>query len=227
MATGSTYTFEQGRDEIIKDALANLGVTAPNEAAVGDMLTHGARALNRVVKEMDQAAGLLLWRVVRRTFTTTDGTASYSLAADVLSVDEPLSYLKASPAGRSVLYAMSRDDYMHLPDRTVEGTPVRYFFEKTLANAVLILDPIPDTTGDTVEYAAVIKSRDFGDGDDTPDFPAHWTTTLVYGLTAELAPVYGQAAAAPFWLARFKDSLKTQMQAETEHGNMTLVYGGY
>src|SRR5688572_3110724 len=108
MATGSTYDFEQSRDEIIKDALASLGVLGPErEVDDGQMLTHAARALNRVVKSIDPE-GNVLWRLVRRTTTTTDGTATFTPAADVIAIDEPMSFIQAGTTARTPMHAMSR-----------------------------------------------------------------------------------------------------------------------
>src|SRR5688572_10076501 len=130
MAVGTTDTWQATRDEIISDALANVGAVGPGVDATGVMRTHAARELDRVVKAID-GEGQFLWRLSRLTFDTTDGTASYSLHATVLDVDEPLSYLDDSSSTRTPLTPMSRDEYMMLPDRTIEAdVPNRYYVEK-------------------------------------------------------------------------------------------------
>lgn len=225
MATGSTYDFEANRDQIIADALTNVGALGPGDSALEGQLTHGARALNRLVKALDPE-GMYLWRSIRRTFNTTDGTASYSLAADVLAVDEPLSYKPASSNSRSLLTQISRDDYMSLTDRTSEGRPTQYWLERTLTTSTIYLWPTPDTTGDTIEYTAIVKSRDFDTAANTPDFPAHWTNCLVYGLTAELAPAYGQLEMAAYYTGLFDKEKERLLNSDSEKGRLTLVPWG-
>lgn len=228
MTVSSSYNFEQNREELIKDALANLGALGPDGTPSGAQTIHAGRALNRVVKSIDPE-GQFLWRVVRRTFNTTSGTATATPAADVISIDEPMSYLPAaSGSTRTVLHAMSRHEYMILPDRTTAGKPTRFFFERTMTTNTVTMYPVPDTTGDTVEYSAILKSRDLDEAADTPDFPAQWNACLVYGLTSELAPVYG-ATDVQLQMFRqvFMEEKNKLLSAETEHGRVILVpFGG-
>ena len=91
MAPGATSDFEQTRDEIIRDALANVGAVGPDKTPTGSQLAHAQRALNRVVKSIDPA-GETLWRIVRRTTTTTRAIDYFDLATDVLSIDEPFDF---------------------------------------------------------------------------------------------------------------------------------------
>lgn len=221
MTTASTDTFEETRDEIVEDALTNVGAIGPGRTPTGAMRTHANRALNRLVKSID-ADGAFLWRIVRRTQATTAGTSSYSIASDVIAVDEPASFVRAGQTGRSPLLSMSRDDYMRLADRTSTGVPSQFFAERTLAGGMILrFWPVPDATGDTIEYAAVLRAKDFVIGTNTPDFNSKWTQCLVWGLTAELAPAYGQAATT--WDEKFEAERARQLNADNEGGNMILV----
>jgi hypothetical protein len=220
MSVGATDTFSQTRDEIIADALANVGALGPGETASGPPRDHAARALNRLVKAID-AEGQFLWRVTRLTFTTTASTASYTLNATAFDVDEPVSYLQTGTTTRVPLRPMSRDDFMSLPDRTTAGrNPARYFIEKTLSGAgrtllTMTLYPVPNTSSDTVEYAAAIRAKDYVTGSDTSDFPTSWIQCLVYGLTAELAPAYNQAQLA----AQFRDLYLMEKDRQLNNDN--------
>src|SRR5688572_12195966 len=195
MTVGATTTFEQSRDDVIAEALENVGAIGPGDTRTSNNSTlfdSAARVLNRLAKSLDKD-GQRLWRIVRRTTTTTDGTASFSLAADVLDVDEPMRYTRSgetAPAG--YISPMSRDEYMLVGDRTSEGIPRQFYVERTLTAKTVYLYPVPDATGDTIEYAVATRTADFTSGADTPDFPSEWTSCLVYGLTMELAPKYDQ-----------------------------------
>lgn len=227
MAAGLTYDWEQSAQQIIDDALANVGAIGPGKTATGHIRDHALRALNRVVHSLDQD-GMFLWRSVRRTLTTTDGTASYSLAADVLSIDEPMSFIRSGGTSRSQVRLMSRDDYMSLSSRTDEARePTRAYFERTLTAVNLLLWPTPSTTGDTLEYACVVKGKDFDTLADTPDFLSSWIKALVDGLTAELAPAHNQPQMSTLFAAKFQQEVDRQHQRDTEHGNLILVPFGH
>lgn len=231
MTVSGDTTFDLGRDSIINDALSNVGALGPGKSASGVMRDHAAQALNRVVKALD-AEGKFLWRVTRRSLTLTDGTASYDLTAsntDVIEVDGPLNYRTSNSAtNRTPIEPMSRDDYMRITDRTIEGIPQRYFVEYTLPRTVnIIFWPTPDTTSAIVEYSAVLRSDDYDDGDDTGSYPARWLNCLVYGLTAELAPAYKQPQLMATFRKLFLEERDRQMNAGDEKGPTIFVpFGG-
>jgi hypothetical protein len=231
MTTGATDTFSATRDEIISDALANVGAIGPGESATGAPREHAARALNRIVKALD-AEGMFLWRMSRLTFTTIAGTSSYALNATAFDVDEPCSYLATGGTTRIPLRAMSSDDYRQLGDRTTAGTPARYTIEKTLTGAgrilcTMLLFPVPSVTADTVEYQAAIRAQDYTTGATTSPFPSNWVLGLTYGLTAEIAPAYGQAPLSQQYGAMWREEKARQLGADNEKQGLVLVpFGG-
>ncbi len=231
MTVASTDTWTQTRDEIVADALANVGAIGPGQSATGVMRDHAVRALNRIVKAID-VEGQFLYRVSRLTFTTTAGTGSYALSVRAFDVDEPMSYLAAGQTGRGLMSPMTRDEYMTIGDRTVAGTPGRYFIEKTLTGggAVLctaVLWPVPDATGDTIEYAAPLRALDLTTGAQTVDFPSSWIRALVYALSAELAPGYAQPDLVKLYTDQFEVELAKQIGADNEKQDLWFVpFGG-
>lgn len=231
MTVGATDTWSESRDEIISDALANVGAIGPGETATGRTRDFAARALNRIVKALD-AEGQFLWRMSRLTFTTTAATASYALSARAFDIDAPMSYVPAAGTGRVSMLPMTRDEYMALTDRTVSGTPGRYFIEKTLTGAgrilcTAILWPVPDTTSDTIEYAAALRAEDYVTGADTSPFPSSWVRALVYALSAELAPGYAQPALVEVYRDQFETEIGKQVGSDNEKQNLILVpFGG-
>lgn len=226
MATSSSADFEQSRDQIIEDALSKVGAIGPGGSSSGSQLLHAARALNRIVKSLDPE-GNYLWRLVERTATTTDGTATFSPASDVIAIDEPINYKRSGESTRTPIRSMSRDDWMSLPNRTTEGTPSLFYIARTLSGLTVHLWPVPDQSSDTVTYQAVLRSLDFDTGANTPDFDPAWTQCLVFGLAADIAFDYGQPQLAAQFRAFFLEE-KTRLLAQgTEHGNLTLMpWGG-
>lgn len=227
MTTSGDTTFDCNRDEIVKDALSNLGAIPPNGTPTGAQLTHAARALNRLVKSIDPE-GELLWRLVPRTFSTVSGTAAYTLGADVVDVDEPLNYMRSGTTARTPIMAISRDDYMQLADRTTSGLSTLFFFERALPTTVTVtLWPVPDATGDTVSYYAYLRAQDFDTGAQTGDFPTSWLDCLVFGLTARLAPAYKQLDAAGMYEKLFQMEKDKLLRSDGERGNLRMVpFGG-
>lgn len=220
MAVGTTDTWTLSRDEIINDALANVGAIGPGEEASGIMRTHAARALDRIVKAID-AEGQFLWRISELTVTTTASDGSYDLNANVFDVDEPVNYMKTGETSRVPLRPMSRDEWMALPDRTSEArVPSRYYVSKALSAGARILCtlnlwPVPSTSSDTLTYAGALRAKDFNTGATNADFPSNWMSCLVYGLTFELAPSYGK----PQLSAQYRDMYESEKQRQIGNDN--------
>ena len=230
MAVSANAAFTATRDQLVMDALAMLGGVGPNKTPTGDQLAHGARELNKLVKSMD-SDGVLLWKTDRDTFTTTASTASYTLDADILEVDEPINLLQSGAASRSIIVPMSRDDYMSIADRTVEGTPTQYYIEKDLSSGALLshtmyLYPVPDTTGDTVEHTVHRKARDFDTGSDNPDFPQAWLLCLTLGLAWVLCPTYRQQSRMRSFKDQFDEERMRQLGNDNEKMGITFVPWG-
>jgi hypothetical protein len=212
--------------------LASLGAVGPGVDATGPIRTHAARALDAIVKAID-AEGQFLWRTSRLTTTSIAGTASYALNALAFAVDEPVSYLQTGGTSRVPLRAMSADDYMSLPDRTTTArVPSRYYIEKTLSTGrealTMIFYPVPDTTGDTIEYRAALRAKDFNTGATHPDFPSNWVKCLKYGLTADLAPAYRQPELVGQFMTLFTAEKAAQIGNDNEKQGVFFVpWGAY
>lgn len=231
MTTSGSDDWSQTRDEIIGDALVNVGAIGPGDSVPDGLLEHGRRALDRVVKSID-ADGRFLWRIVRRTTTTTDGTASFTLAATDLDVEGPMRFTQASATSSSPIERMTREEYMRLPSRTTESrAPVRFYVERDLTGTgrvqcTVYLWPVPSTTGDSIEYATFTRTEDFDTGAVTSDFPTSWIKCLVSGLSAELAPAYRQPGLASSFNELFEAERARLLNADNERGDLTFVpYG--
>jgi hypothetical protein len=230
MAIGTTDVWQSSRDEIISDALTNVGAIGPGDDADGQIRDHAARALNRLVKALD-AEGTFLWRVSALTVATVSGTAAYALSALVFACEDPMTYMPAGSTTGTKIWPMSREEYANLADTTVAGTPTRFYIGRSLAATGRLLltanfYPVPNVTADTIHYAGATRAKDYDDGSTYSDFPSMWTRCLVYGLTAELAPAYSQPEMALQYWQMFEAEKSKQLMADNENMGLTLVPWG-
>jgi hypothetical protein len=232
MSTATTDTFQSTCDQIIADALTNLGALGPGKTPTGNQRSHAQRALNRLVKSID-ASGDFLWRTARRTIAITAGTASYGpsvLGTDVLGLEDPCNFVLTGATNRTIVSMMSNEDFRSLADRTTTGTPSQYLVERTLAGLTLTLWPVPNAAG-SLEVMAALRAKDMTAGTQTPDYGSKWDQCLVLGLTGLLAPSYGQASQVKLWTPQFEAERDRLLNDDNEKGPMTLVpwgmYGSY
>ncbi len=227
MTTSATDTFQQTCDQIIADALINLGALGVGKTPTANQRSHALRALNRLVKSID-ASGDFLWRTERRTIAITAGTASYGpsiIGTDVLGLEDPCDFVLTGQVNRTQVYMMSNVDFRKLADRTSQGTPSQYLVERTLAGLTVTLWPVPDLAG-SLEVMAALRGKDMVLGTNTADFTSKWDQCLVLGLTGLLAPAYGQASQAGNWTNQFDGERERLLNDDNEKGPMQCVPWG-
>lgn len=147
--------------------------------------------------------------------TATDYVAitEYDLNTNIVAIDKAI---VREDTDTKELYSLTRDGFFALPDRTSEGKPTHYYFERK-ATPKLHLYPSPDSTTDYVIELLVYRySDDFDANANTSDFPVEWLKALIYNLAVDLAPEYGliegkfysilkKEAEDAFIMARFLD----------------------
>lgn len=228
MATSSTTSYNLTAQRLIDLALTDVGVAGQGGSVDPNLRQQALDLLNVLMKRLD-VEGAFLWRITRRTQTLTSGTASYVLTNDVYDLDQPARYTAAGATYGSQVTAMSRDEYMTLPDRTVQGTPYRYYAEKSLdasgiEQITLYLYPVPPNTGDTLEYAAVLRAKDVTDISQTLDLPQKWMSVARWGLALSLAQSYMVSSdRIAFFKKMFDDEKELALNDDNERGDVQIV----
>jgi len=80
MATSGSVDFSLDRDELIKDALIDIGAVAQEDPVSASINAHASRLLNMMLKAW-QADGLHLWKIRPFTILTENGKSMYTLSA--------------------------------------------------------------------------------------------------------------------------------------------------
>jgi len=233
MSIATTSTYNPTAQTIIDLALTDIGVLGQSGGGNPDpnIRPHALALLNLLLKRMD-AEGVILIDVTRRTQTMTSGTASYTISNDVADLDEPARYTASGATYGSQVWSMTRDEYMALPDRTIQGTPYRYFAEKGFdANGIqqitLTLFPVPPNTGDSLEYAAVIRMHDITSISQNLGVQQKWLHMIRLGLAAALAIPYGSGQTSVAQLQKlYEDEKAIVLGDDNERGGLQLVPWG-
>lgn len=238
MSTASTTSYNLSAQDMIDLALADIGVNGPEGTPNPSLRPLGLKHLNLVLKRL-AVEGAFTWRIQRRTQTLTSGTSAYVLTNDVDDIDQPARYTAVGATYGSWVTPMVRDEYMTLPDRTIQGVPFRYYVEKALdTNGIefitLYLYPVPPNTGDTIEYAAVIRAKDVTSVSQTLDIPQKWLQALRFGLAASLCFPFGVPVDRSTQLGKlFEGEIEMAVNEDNERGDVNVVpfgttyaYGG-
>jgi hypothetical protein len=229
VTTSATTTFNLSAQDFIDLSLVDVGALGPETGQTNPNLrSHALKLLNILVKSIDNK-GMLTWRMPRRVVTLTQGQDSYALDDDSYDVDEPARYVQSGGTYGSQVTAMAHEEYMSLPDRTIQGVPFRYYAERALGATGLVqltlyIYPVPPNTGDTIEFVNQVRAADLTDLSQTLDVNQKWLDAIRWGLTHSLCPAYNVPIDKMSYYRKMAEvALKDALDDDGERGNVQFV----
>src|SRR5210317_1641677 len=124
MTTSGSRDFNIDVAEIIEEAYERCGL----EVRTGYDARTARRSLNLMFAEWANR-GLNLWTVKQGTITLTQGQATETLSASVVDV---LELVLRRDGTDYEIERISRGEYSTLPNKTTQGRPSQYWFNKQI-----------------------------------------------------------------------------------------------
>jgi len=179
MAVSTTTDFNLDIDEIIQDAFEHLG----GPANTGQDSRTARRSLNLLLTDWSNR-GILLWKTDFTNQTMSQGTASYSLAEDVVAVTEAIIRRDNQDIEMD---RISMEEYLKIPDKTTTGRPIQFATHRQRDNVDIYVWPTPENSTDIVRMWTVNRTNDFNNSSDNADVPYRFLPCLVSGLAYYLS----------------------------------------
>lgn len=197
MSTSGTYTFNPSLGELTIYAYQLIGVRPT--ALLQEHLDVARTATNMMFTRWSNQ-GVNLWQVDLVIVPLVQGTATYPVDANTVTMlDAYIAY--GSPATDRIIMPVSRTEYASYPNKTQQGFPTVFWFDRLLSPTVTLW-PVPDGTQTSLKYYRVIRLQDANmNGSQEVDIPPIWLEAMVYGLAERLAMIW-----APEKVAIFKPS---------------------
>jgi hypothetical protein len=173
MATSGSRDFNLDVAEVIEEAYERCGL----EVRTGYDARTARRSLNLMFADWANR-GLNLWTVSSATVTLTQGTATVTLGSDVVSI---LEVVLRRDNTDYVLNQISRTDYVTLPDKTTQGRPSQFWFNRQI-EPVINLWAVPENSTDQIIYYYVQRLEDADTLVNTTDMPFRFYPCMVAGL---------------------------------------------
>ena len=136
MAVSGSTDFNLEAAEVIQEAYERCGL----QEISGKDLRAAVRSMNLLMSEWANR-GLNLWTVSLGTQSTTASDNDYDLDTNIIDVLEVS--LRDSNNTDTTLTRISRADYHMLPNKSSEGKPSQFYFERT-PTPTLFLYPTPE-----------------------------------------------------------------------------------
>jgi hypothetical protein len=178
MTTSGSRDFNLDVAEVIEEAYERCGL----EVRTGYDARTARRSLNLMFADWANR-GLNLWTVAQGTTTLTQGTSTYTLAADVVDILEMV--LRRSGTDYEV-ERISRGEYLTFPNKTDQGRPSQFYLDRQI-QPVITLWQTPENSTDQLIYYYVRRIQDADTMQNTTDLPFRFLPCMVAGLSYYIA----------------------------------------
>jgi len=191
MTSSGTYSYSPSIGDLTLNAFARIGLRRPELQQ--QHFADAAMEANLLQVEFSNR-GPNLWKSELYTVSLVQATASYALLARFLA---PMAvYMTTTPSGGGspfdrVLGPLSTFEYAALPDKTVQGPPTSYWYDRTITPTVYLW-PVPDGNATyTLNLQILSQPQDASiPSGVTPDIPYRWFDAYAAALAARLAAIY-------------------------------------
>lgn len=216
MTTSGTYAFEPTVAEFVDEAFERCGI---DPAGLTVRHLRSARRSLNIMFAAWNTRGVKLWTVDEQTQTLTASDPSYNAVSATVAILEM--FVRRDGVDTPV-WPMSRSEYAAIPNKSDEGLPTRFYFDRAQATPTITLWSVPENSTDVIHYFRMRRLQDVGAPSKTLDIPTHWSDALASGLAARLALKFAPdrlrtlegAAEAAFLLAKEEDRERGDTQME-------------
>lgn len=188
MTVSTTSAWQLTRNEIIRRAYQLAGLLEVSQQLSGDQARQGADFLSMELDSL-QNRGRILRTVETGTLTLADGTATYDLPDDTMSIvidgSQKAGMVSLSGDAETVVTGSSRQQYEALPNKDEEGRPILCFFDEG-ATITATFYPTPDAAY-SFRYVRVRLMRDSDRGSNNIDLGKRWQKAIVYAVAWQAA----------------------------------------
>ena len=178
MATSGSRDFDLDVAEIIEEAYERCGL----ELRTGYDARSARRSMNLMFADWANR-GLNLWTVKQGTQALTQGTATYTFTADYTDL---LDVVVRRSGTDFELSRMSRSEYLNTPNKTTQGRPSQFYYNRQVSPEVTLW-PTPENSTDTLVYYYVQRIEDVDALVNTTDAPFRFLPCMVAGLAYYIA----------------------------------------
>lgn len=184
MATSGTYTFDPEVTDFVSEGFERCGI---DPASLTARHARSARMSLGFLFSDWSNDGVHLWTVDQQSQVLTQSDGQYNAPTGTIAILEM--FVRRDGLDTPV-FPMARDEYMAIPDKTMEGMINRFYFERSSPTPTITFWPYPENSTDTVYYYRMRRFQDVGVPSNTLDIPDRWQEALASGMAAKLAVKY-------------------------------------
>ena len=178
MSTSGTKNFDLSISEIIEEAYERCGL----EVRTGYDAQTARRSLNLMFADWSNR-GVNLWTVRSATQALTQGTSAYTLNKHTVDI---LQIVLNRDGTDYEMDQISRANYATIPQKTTQGRPSQYYFERKISPIINVW-ATPENSTDTLTYYYIQQMEDADYLYNNVEAPLRFYPCMVAGLAYYMA----------------------------------------
>ena len=183
MVSSGTWNFNPSVGNLALSAYSRIQIRRP--ALLAEHMVDAAAETNFMMSSWSNMAPNL-WTVDLVTQSLTASTATYNVDAKTVMILD--AYITVSSQDR-LIFPISRTEYSSFPNKTAEGAPSVFWFDRILSPTITLW-LVPDDTY-TLSYYRCTQNQDANlQSGETPAVPYRFLDAMVAGLAHRLARIY-------------------------------------
>lgn len=206
MATTGTYLYDPQIAEVMDEAFERGALMDPKDIGQRHIESF-FRSLRTMLNSEWSNLGERRWMIEQTSEPMTVDKFQFRLPIGAIDVVGMV--LRRNNADTE-MYAISREDYLAIPDKTINGRPDRWWvdrqagnFSTTLSNKVVNLWQRGSNTTDEIVYDYLRQIQDPGAPRNTLQIPANAMAALMAGMSAYMAEKF-RPERFPLLMVRYK-----------------------
>lgn len=187
----TTISADEATAQTVISVTSSTGMSASDKVII--LLDDGTRHETTIVS-VDSSTQITITSGLASAAGSGNTVYAYTLTTDEIKYPEELYNVRIrfSDGLETALHRVARDEYMNYANKTLEGIPYSYYFDRQLTNPVLRVYPEPTNLADYIVFDYVRTIEDLDALTDNIYFPDHWLEALTYGLAVRLAAVFNR-----------------------------------
>lgn len=195
MATSGTYNFNPALSRLVIASFSRIGIRRTE--IVVEHMSDAAFEANLLLCQWSNLQPNM-WLSELKSETLSSGTATYTLDPEVVAIQ--VAYISTTSGSQTTdrpLGAMSTVEYFSMPNKSTQGFPTSYWFDRQVTPQVTVW-PVPDdSTTYTLKIRCVRQVQDATmPAGMNVEIPYRFNTAFVDGLADRLGAVYPEKAKA-------------------------------
>ena len=214
MTTTGLYNFNPALGEIVIGAFARCGI---RRTEITQQHMEDARFEANMLMSNWAGNGINLWEVDTGTINLIQGQTSYTIPTNTVFLLDVYITQGTNPAINRLILPISRSDYAAIANKTQQGFPTSYWFDR-LINPNLYIWPVANQTGTyTLTYYRMRQAQDSDlSNGATVEVPWYQLDAFLAGLASRLAVIYAPDK-AQLLESVYQASWQKVLQAGTEN----------